>query len=333
VTYRTTCPQCASIFRLGTEQLDAAQGWVQCSVCGAAFDARASLLLEDGSPLPTPIEPVESAPLEPVDAVAPAAEEPPPPPEAEPSEPAAAEAATPQGIVQREAGADLPSIILIDPDIPVPDDLGPLPVYPPTKPSREPAAPATPASAPAVAATRPPAARIEYAAAPPRKTRAARTARRGKPWGWAVAIALLLVVLLAQLAYFLRDTLVSQLPQLRPGLEQACAALGCTLSLPQNLEQLRIVGSDLQTEAKGQLKLTLTLGNRASTAQAWPVLVLTLTDQQNRPLARRTFAPSEYLDDSRRIADGMPPRSEQPLTLRLNVDDLNPMGFDLKLTY
>jgi predicted Zn finger-like uncharacterized protein len=51
VNYRTTCPQCASVFRLGADQLEAAQGWVQCSVCGAAFDAHPRLLLEDGSPL------------------------------------------------------------------------------------------------------------------------------------------------------------------------------------------------------------------------------------------------------------------------------------------
>ena len=148
-----------------------------------------------------------------------------------------------------------------------------------------------------------------------------------------MASALLLVTLLAQTAYFLRDTLVSQLPEARPAFEQACAALGCTLSLPKNLAQLQIVGSDLQTEASGRLKLTLTLGNRASHIQAWPVLVLTLTDQHNRPLARRSFAPSEYLGDARRIAAGMPARSEQPLSLPLTVRDLTPMGFDLQLTY
>jgi hypothetical protein len=148
-----------------------------------------------------------------------------------------------------------------------------------------------------------------------------------------MASALLLVLLLAQTAYFLRDTLASRLPQTRPALEQACAALGCTLSLPKNLAQLQIVGSDLQTEASGRLRLTLTLGNRAGHAQAWPVLVLTLTDQRNRPLARRSFAPSEYLGDARRIADGLPPRSEQALNLPLTVRDLAPMGFDLQLTY
>jgi hypothetical protein len=180
---------------------------------------------------------------------------------------------------------------------------------------------------------RPPAARIEYAAPVPDPAHRPSAPRRAEPWAWGVASALLLVLLLAQTAYFLRDALVSRLPQTRPAFEQACAVLGCTLSLPKNSALLQIVGSDLQTEASGRLNLVLTLGNRANHAQAWPVLVLTLTDQRNRPLARRSFAPSEYLGDTQRIAAGIPPRSEQALSLPLTVHDLAPMGFDLQLTY
>ncbi len=336
MNYRTTCPECASVFLLGQDQLDAAQGWVQCSVCGAAFDARPSLLMEDGSPLPPPDEPaaVEAAAFadepagEPVSAKA--TEAAPAPATAESAD---AEAATPdaapRGIAQREA-PDLPSIILIDPDAEVPDDLGPVPqMYPAAAP---PAPSPSPASAPTPPAS-PPAARIEYAAPMPGTARVPRAPRRARPWLWAVSSALLGVLLLAQISFFLRDALVSRLPQLRPGFEQACAIFGCALSLPKNLTQLQIVGSDLQTESRSRLKLTLTLGNRASHVQAWPVLVLTLTDQRNRPLARRSFAPSEYLGDARRIADGIPPRSEQVLSLPLNVRDLAPMGFDLQLTY
>jgi len=320
VNYRTTCPHCTSVFRLGADQLAAAQGWVQCSVCGAAFDARPSLLMEDGSPLPPPEpEAVEAAPLpEPAPAAEPEASAVTGPAEAMPEPALSAEpqpaADTPRGIIQRETSLELPSIILIDPEIPVPEDLGPLPqiypvhsTYPP-----EPEAPVRTSASAAVAASAPPAARIEYAAPMPDTLRARAAQRRIKPWAWGVASALLGVTLLAQTAYFLRD---------------------CTLSLPKNLAQLQIVGSDLQTEASGRLKLTLTLGNRASHIQAWPVLVLTLTDQHNRPLARRSFAPSEYLGDARRIAAGMPARSEQPLSLPLTVRDLTPMGFDLQLTY
>jgi hypothetical protein len=240
----------------------------------------------------------------------------------------------PRGIAQREVSLDLPSIILIDPDIAMPDDPGPLPQFHPAPAyphaSDAPVYPFTPI---APAAPSPPAARIEYATPPPGTARTPSAQRRIQPWAWGVASALLLVLLLAQTAYFLRDALVSRLPQTRPAFEQICAVMGCTLSLPKNLALLQIVGSDLQTEASGRLNLVLTLGNRANHAQAWPVLVLTLTDQRNRPLARRSFAPSEYLGDTERIAAGIPPRSEQALSLPLTVRDLTPMGFGLELTY
>lgn len=355
--YRTTCPHCASIFRVGPDQLEAAQGWVQCSVCGAAFDAQPGLLLADGSPLPTPEpQPVESLATASVEPVAEDAVEDPgleaplaasqdeaslgkaehaPEPDAEPANATGDDAAaTPQGVVQRETPLDLPSIILIDPDADAADDPGPLPhisapVYPaPQNTSAYPPPPAYPSAAPA--------ARVEYAGRPAAGSARAYTAaprRRIPLWIGLVAGLVLLAVLLAQTVYFLRDPLVSRFPQMRPALEHSCAIVGCTLSLPKNPDLLQIVGSDLQTEASGRLKLTLTLGNRAGHAQAWPVLVLTLMDQRNRPLARRSFAPSEYLGDAARIAAGIPARSEQGLTLPLTVKDLAPMGFDLRLTY
>jgi len=343
VNYRTTCSRCTSVFHLGADQLDAAQGWVQCSVCGNAFDARLSLLMEDGSPVPV----IEPEPVE-----LPPAQEIVPPPKAASYE-ATAESqreteseladaeidddgarATPQGIVQRESPLDLPSIILIDPDASESDDPGPLPhiqvpAYPPNPygPSYDyQPAPSAPSSVS-------PTTRVEYANLLAGTARIPETQRRTKTWIWVVSSLLLLAILLAQAAYFLRDSLVSRLPQTRPALEQVCSALGCILSLPKNLALLQIIGSDLQTEASGRLKLTLTLGNRSGQVQAWPVLVLTLTDQRNRPLARRSFAPSEYLGDTRRIAAGIPPRSEQPLNLPLNVRNLAPMGFDLHLMY
>jgi predicted Zn finger-like uncharacterized protein len=354
MTYRTTCPHCVSVFRLGTDQLDAAEGWVQCSVCGAAFDARPSLLMEDGSPLPVvepePIEPevepelVESTPAE-ADSTTEsaafdsAAETTVETDAASDATESAAEtediviADTPQGIIQREADNDLPSIILIDPEVPVSDeDIGPMPHIYKQAYSYDPDAPVYPGKSGAFPLA-PPQASIKHAPSTPGPARVPPSTRRIKPWIWAVASTLLLLILLAQATYFLRDTIVSRMPQMRPVFVEVCSMLGCTLSLPKNLALLQIVGSDLQTETRGRLKLVLTLGNRASHVQAWPVLVLTLTDQRNQPLARRSFAPSEYLGDPGRIASGMPARSEQPLSLPLSVDNLAPMGFDLQLTY
>jgi predicted Zn finger-like uncharacterized protein len=346
---RTVCPHCASVFRLTTDQVEAARGWVQCGVCGAAFDARPTLAQEDGTPLPPPAATEAEAPA--VEAIAaPAVEAVVAETQAAPTEAipaAAAESGTaapaeaieeapaahvPVGVARRESAEELPSIILIDPDAAAATvDLGPLPEIP--APPRELVAPSP--TRPQADKRAAPGTRIEYATGMPRSAArgAKRAPRRLKPWVWASLSGLLVLVLLAQTAWFLRDTLVSQMPPLRPLYEAACARFGCTLELPKNAAQLQIIGSDLQTEANGRLTLVLTLGNRAGHAQAWPMLVLTLTDARGQPLTRRSFAPSEYLDDPQRIAAGLPPLSEQALSLPLSVSGIRPMGFDLKLAY
>jgi hypothetical protein len=310
--------------------------------------------MEDGTPLPEPAAPEPEA--EAVEAVTgqaseTAAAEPDATvtagPETAPSAPAesltetAAEptdealaAHVPVGIARREAADELPSIILIDPDAAANVDLGPLPEIPAAPRELVATSPAPSAFEKQTGPSTTPGTRIEYATSMPRPgVRAGRAQRRLKPWVWASLSAVLALTLLAQAAWFLRDTLVSQAPQLRPLLEQACARLGCTLELPKNAAQLQIIGSDLQTEANGRLILVLTLGNRADYAQAWPMLVLTLTDARGQPLTRRSFAPSEYLGDPQRIAAGLPPLSEQALSLPLSVSGMRPMGFNLKLAY
>ena len=346
---RTICAQCASVFRLTTDQVEAAQGWVQCGVCGAAFDARPTLAMEDGTPLPEPVaeapqveavaEEVVEAPAAEMEVAAADVAEPatPEPAAAESAEPAEAAPAAhvPVGIARREGADELPSIILIDPDAAANVDLGPLPEIPAAPRELVATSPAPSAFAKQTGTATTPGTRIEYATNMPRPgaRRTRRGQRRLKPWVWASLSAVLALVLLAQAAWFLRDTLVSQAPQLRPLFEQACARLGCSLELPKNAAQLQIIGSDLQTEANGRLVLVLTLGNRADYAQAWPMLVLTLTDARGQPLTRRSFAPSEYLGDPQRIGAGLPPLSEQALSLPLSVSGIRPMGFNLKLAY
>jgi predicted Zn finger-like uncharacterized protein len=341
VIYRTTCPRCGSVFRLGEDQLKAADGWAQCGVCGENFDTHRSLLQEDGSPLAGPI-PGTAASLT----------ETPPPGKASISEPAPiAEPAAGKSDAQPDR---LPSIILIDPDVPPPDDFGPLPTI---RAANESLRVPPPHERLQVQQNEAPSAQVEYAAVPDvvpdvvpdavadtvpdavpdelsdEASFETYPSSRKRTWAWALASLVLLTVLAAQSAYFLRDPLVTHVPESRPALERLCALLDCSLSLPKNLALLQIVGSDLETESADRLTLTLTLGNRAPYAQAWPVLVLTLTDERNRPLARRSFAPSEYLGDARRIAAGMPARSEQALSLALAVRDVKPMGFDLQLVY
>jgi hypothetical protein len=142
----------------------------------------------------------------------------------------------------------------------------------------------------------------------------------------------LLAVLIAQTAYFLRDALASRYPATRPWLVAACASLGCRVSLPHDAKRIQIVGSDLQAAGNNKFNLKLTLGNRADHAQAWPVIVLTLTDDNDQAQARRSFAPSEYLPGAAMQDAGIAARSETPLTLPLAVG-VKVAGYRVEVVY
>ena len=351
--FRTTCGYCDSVFRLTTEQLDAKSGWAQCGVCGAAFNARTTLAAENGDPLPTETEPLSReeavTPLPPVSLAAETPSDPAPAPLTHTSDSPDLPTGPPSsaqlpGIENRAGGPDLSSIILIDPDAEVTDDYGPMPHFSgvrtvknasatPTGSIYGPTYSATTADAPqhvkydfstdtspgpqaAVAHVAPARSRISYVI-------------------WTLVSLVLLLGLLLQSGYFLRDLLARKAPATRPWLEAACAQIGCSLSLPKDPALMQIIGSDLQAEpaGPGHLQLKLTLGNRAAYAQAWPVIVLTLTDARDQAQARRSFAPSEYLPDPKLLASGIPAQSEYPLSLPLEVRNLAMAGYRLELAY
>lgn len=287
--YLTTCPHCESVLRISQEQLDAAAGWAQCGVCGEVFHAAATLTLADGSPVPAAAAPDAAVARESTEAAPPRSE-------------------------ARAGAAELPSIILIEPELAVSDEMGPVPEMPPP-----------------AASVAPPAAPVASAGAAPAPTRQ----RRTPSWPWALGGAALAILLIAQLVWFLRDSLIDRIPGLRPLVETVCAPLGCTPGLPKNRALLQIIGSDLQAEpgGNGRLKLKLTLGNRAPYAQAWPVIVLTLTDARDQPQVRRSFAPSEYLANPNDAEAGIPPQSEVPLTLAIETRGVALAGYRVELVY
>jgi predicted Zn finger-like uncharacterized protein len=351
------CPQCGSVFRLTPQHLQAAKGWVQCGMCGHVFH---SGINPTAKPSTAPTSLAET-PVEPT----PAAEE--AKPEAfqmeavaEPAIEAPAETAVSEdagspalsGLAHRMAEQEIPSdfgpklesIILVDPNVLADDDFGPLPVIESKPETPKPDAPKSEAPAPASTASTPPpggwGARQASATSTgwiPRRPAAPPPAKNIKKakwgWVWTVLVLILLLVLAMQLVYFLRDKLAASYPEFRPVMEAICDDLNCTLNLPRDTKQVLILGSDLQTENEGNLALEVTLANRASHAMAWPVLELTLTDVEDQPVARRMFAPSEYLPSGRMEADGIQARSEIPFNLQLQSKGLKAAGYRLRMFY
>ena len=195
--------------------------------------------------------------------------------------------------------------------------------------------PAEPAQAAAVAETE--YMDKDYGPAPEQLSLDAQTysaeSRRGAR-GWAVGVVLLLFVLAGQAAYRYRSELAAQYPGLKPHLVQWCGALRCEILPPQRPQQIAIEASDLQVADAGRpgvIRLTATLRNHAGHDLGYPALDLVLTNTKEHALARRIFAPKEYLERGKEVTQGIPASAEITIQLDLDTGDLNPAGFRLDL--
>jgi predicted Zn finger-like uncharacterized protein len=148
----------------------------------------------------------------------------------------------------------------------------------------------------------------------------------------AVAGALALV---GQAIYAYRGELAALWPDTRPWLAAACAALRCTIPLPQHPDLISLESSELAAErgVPGVLTLSAVLRNRAGFAQAYPALELTLTDSQDRPLARRVLAPADYLGARALREPAFAAGSEANLRLHIDAAGLGASGYRLYAFY
>ncbi|MBK7813064.1 MAG: zinc-ribbon domain-containing protein [Rhodocyclaceae bacterium] len=152
---------------------------------------------------------------------------------------------------------------------------------------------------------------------------------------WLVGGALALAALSMQAAVHFRATLAARLPEARPLLAALCEPIGCALEPPRQIDLIEIESSDLTPDPQtpGHLQLVATLRNKASFAQAWPHLELTLTDVSDRALLRRALAPAEYLPATAPAKDGFVAGGDRVVHLDLHAADTPAVGYRLYLFY
>ena len=143
---------------------------------------------------------------------------------------------------------------------------------------------------------------------------------------------LLAVLMLVQLAVIYRSDVLTSAPQARGALMQLCAVFGCTVGWPTQVDQLAVIGSELQTiPGTDVLELTAVIRNRAAFRQALPAVEVTLTDALNRPIARKVFTPADYLaaagEPSSRIEDGLGSGSDYTIRLFFEARGVQAAGF------
>ncbi|MGV8898442.1 MAG: DUF3426 domain-containing protein [Burkholderiaceae bacterium] len=150
-----------------------------------------------------------------------------------------------------------------------------------------------------------------------------------------VGSAILVLVFMVQASYAMRHQIAAHLPQAKPVLLTICQVLGCSISLPAQIDATTIESSELQaqTSPPGTLVLTLLLRNRSSTAQAWPNIELTLNDGNQSAILRRVFTPQEFPVSAAAIAEGIASNSEQSVRLTFTLSQLQAAGYRVVLFY
>lgn len=151
----------------------------------------------------------------------------------------------------------------------------------------------------------------------------------------AITLLLLLLVALAQVAYFERSLLAAYVPESRHWLNLACAKLQCTVGLPKHPESLTIEDQDMLESADqaGLIRLSSTLINNGAIALEYPMITLELLDANERPLVRRDFSPAQYLDKEIAIPAGIPAGGEVPVHLLFKTEAPQVAGFKIRVHY
>ena len=361
------CPNCRALFRVVADQLKLRGGLVRCGSCRQVFDAIGSLAYVDdqtlardraeaaigGAALPGPAvavpvsakpqrprEPAAAAPAKPSSpspaspagaTSSPSAPRPPSPP----SPPSPPRVVRPAETVRRVAERReeirdelaVPTLIGIaepqaDPETRASIESQLVAAGYRNRPATEPEEPEAP-----------PAEEVEPEAASflptPDSAREERLRR-------ALTIACGPLALLAaiQFGLTLRNDALEAWPSLRPSLARACAVFGCSVGWPMHAELLTIVGSELAAiPGTDVIELDAAVRSRANFIMALPAIEVTLTDTQNRTIARKVFLPADYLassgEPSSRIDEGLAPGSDLSLRLVFEARGLAAAGFVL----
>lgn len=152
---------------------------------------------------------------------------------------------------------------------------------------------------------------------------------------WSVAAIFISLVLVLQIGFRFRGELAHRFPDAKPVIQSICAELNCDIPLPQQAELISIETSDLRADGANLsvMVLSATLRNRATFVQSLPALELTLTDAQNKTLARRVLTPRDYGLSGARLESGFTANSELPIRIFIDTGTLKPVGYRLYLFY
>lgn len=152
---------------------------------------------------------------------------------------------------------------------------------------------------------------------------------------WLASNILLLFLLLGQFIHAYRTEIFVAFPTFQTALKRYCYLMQCEIMMPRHLHLLSLESSDLRVNSPVDpdvVTLTAIIRNHAPFPQELPVLLLTLTDAEDKTLANRIFTAKDYLDPAMNqsaLAGG----EEIQARCFLNTEGINAEGYKLELIY
>ena len=148
-------------------------------------------------------------------------------------------------------------------------------------------------------------------------------------WPWALMSLLAALLLLAQLAYWQRDTLLTH-PQLPTQWKNQALTLCNTLALQCTRDSQRtpqpsqaFISQKLivrpHPEVDNALRVDAILLNRSADEHPFPLLELRFSDMYGTTVARRLFTPAQYLAGELNALSQLP--GQQPVHIALDIVD------------
>ena len=147
---------------------------------------------------------------------------------------------------------------------------------------------------------------------------------------WSLGNLALLFLLAGQIMYFYHDELAAD-PSWRPVVREFCVHAGCELRPRQDIARIELLQTSIAPHPKyaNALRIRATLVNRATFAQAYPGMEISLTSNAGNVLARRTFAPAQYLEPL--ASSALTPNVVATALLDVTNPDGKAVGYEIRL--
>jgi predicted Zn finger-like uncharacterized protein len=144
---------------------------------------------------------------------------------------------------------------------------------------------------------------------------------------------LLLLLLSTQAVIFYGGQLAQNFPATQPVLSGICHVVGCQLTPLQDINLIDLVEARVAPHPKFDkaLRIRATLVNRAGFNQPYPVMEVTLSDNNGQVIARRSFRPEEYLEKLHEDRRGMPQNVAVSVLLDVTHPNNRALGYEIRL--